>query len=128
LRHDAVLIGDPDGPGNGLDRFEVARLHLLFQFYNHDESMENPVSYDLAYVQWYQKKSLHDVNQMMIVELLDKFDVISIEAIYRPIHLIPRFYVIKDLKTTARNHIAPDEYREFYVNSYVDHHAYNNCY
>ena len=48
---DAVLVGDVDSDGNGLDRFEVAQLCLLFKFFNHDEHMKNQELYDLAYVQ-----------------------------------------------------------------------------
>ena len=65
---------------------------------------------------------------MVVVKLTDKFDVIGIEAIYYPIHLIPKFKIIKDLKITAANRIAADEYQEFYINSYVDYHAYINYY
>ena len=90
--------------------------------------MGNQELHELAYVQWFQKNSHHNLNQMVIVELTDKFNVIGVEAIYCPIHLIPKFKIIKDLKTTVANQIAADKYQEFYVNSYVDHHAYTNCY
>ena len=65
---------------------------------------------------------------MMIIELTEKFDVIWAEAIYHPIHLIPRFCIINDLKTTAANQITSDKYQEYYINSYVDHHSITNCY
>lgn len=125
--HDTVLVGHADGRGNGLDRFEVCRLHLLFKFQDRDIS-ENPEKHELAYVQWFQKKSHHKLNQMVMVELTESFSVISVESIYRPIHLIPKFDIQNDLKTTLANHKAPDNFREFYINSYIDRHAFINCY
>ena len=65
--------------------------------------MGNQELHELAYMQWFQKKSHQNLNQMVIVELTDKFDVIGVEKIYCPIHLIPKFEIIKDLKTTASN-------------------------
>ena len=50
--HDAVLVGHPDGPGNGLDHFEVCKLHLLFKFQDRDIT-ENPEQYEMAYIQWF---------------------------------------------------------------------------
>jgi len=129
FRRDAVLVGDADGDGNGLDRFEVAQLCLLFKFYyDRNESTENREAYELAYVQWFRKKPRHDINYMVIVELTDKFDVISVDDIYRPMHLIPKFEIAINLRTTTANRVDAEKYREFYVNSYIDYHAYNNCY
>ena len=125
--HDTILVGYADGPGNGLDRFEVCRLHLLFKFQDCDIT-ENPEQYELAYIQWFQKKYHHKLNQMVIVELTEKFDVILIESIYCPIHLMPKFDIQNDLKTTIANHKSPDDFREFYINSYIDRHAFINCY
>ena len=79
---DAVLVGDADSDGNGLDRFEVAWLCLLFKFFNHNEYMKNQESYDLMYIQWFKKISHHIVNQMMIVKISDKFDIIKAEITY----------------------------------------------
>ena len=103
-------------------------LHLLFEFCNHDEIMGNLEKHELAYVQWFHKRSHHRVNKILIVEITEKFDVIWAEGIYHPIHLIPKNCIILDLKTTAANHIASENYQEYYVNSYVDHHALTNCY
>jgi hypothetical protein len=68
------------------------------------------------------------MNQMVIVDITDKFNVISVDAIYCLMHLIPKFKIIIDLKTTAANCVPADKYQQFYVNSFVDHHTYTNCY
>src|SRR5579871_3171215 len=107
---DAVLVGDADSDGNGLDRFEVARLCLLFKFFNCDEYMKNQESYNLIYMQWFKKISHHIVNQMMIVEISDKFDIIKAEVIYYSIHLILKFIAVGNTRTTWVNHKAADAY------------------
>jgi hypothetical protein len=127
VRYDNVLVGHPDGPGNGLDRFEVCRLLLLFKFQDRDIE-ENPEQYELAYIQWFRKKSHHKLNQMLMVELTETFDVISVESIYHPIHLVPKFEIQDDIKTTVAHHKTSDDFREFYINSYIDQHAFINCY
>ena len=65
---------------------------------------------------------------MAIMELTDKYDVISIQLIYCSIHLIPKFEIVIDLKTTMSNQIPVNKYWELYINSYIDKHAYINCY
>jgi hypothetical protein len=80
-RHDAVLIGYPDGAGNGLDRFEVCRLHLLFKFRDPD-ILDNQELHELAYIQWFQKEKHHKLNQMIMIKLMEIFEVILVESIY----------------------------------------------
>ena len=126
-RRDAVLIGHPDGPVNGLDRFEVCRLHLLFKFQDRDIT-ENPEQYELAYIQWFRKKSHHKLNHMVMVELTEAFDVILVESIYHPIHLIPKFDIQDNYKRKMAHREAPDDFQKFYINSYIDRHAFINCY
>ena len=109
--NDIVLVGDANGDSNGLDRFEVAELCLLFKFYYHDDDMENQEVHNLAYMQWFCKKSHHNVNQMIIVDIMEKFNVIAAEAIYHLMHLIPKFKIVVDVKTAAENHVPANKYQ-----------------
>ena len=62
------------------------------------------------------------------MELIEKFDIIYIEAIYHPIYLIPRFYIINNLKTIAANQITSDKYQEYYINLYINYYSMINYY
>ena len=65
---------------------------------------------------------------MVIVELIEIFDIISVESIYCPIYLVSKFKIQDDIKTTVAHHKTSDDFREFYINSYIDQHAFINYY
>ena len=50
------------------------------------------------------KKSYYKLNQIVIVELTEIFDVILVESIYYPIYLVPKFEIQDDIKTTVAHH------------------------
>jgi hypothetical protein len=123
-RHDCIFVEtDPDAPGmRGLD---IARVRLFFSF------AYNGTKYPCALVHWFSRvaESADRGTGMWVVEP-DSVDdgrplasVIHLDTIVRAAHLLPVFgegFISRSLSFTD----TLDEFSTFYVNKYVDHHAF----
>ena len=122
-RYDCIFVEtDPDAPGmHGLD---IAHVHLFFSFtYKY-------VKYPCALVHWFSRvaESADEGTGMWVVESdLDEGKpltaIIHLDTIVRAAHLLP---VFKDgfVSRTLSFADTLDEFRTFYVNKYIDHHAF----
>ncbi len=126
-RRDTVLVvTDANKPG--LQGIDIARVHLLFSFKYRCKT------FPCAVVQWFSKVDDaadpvtgfwrvapdYDESQKPL------FQVIHIDSIYRAAHLVPDFgdsFIPNKLMRTPRRSL--DAFREFFVNPFVDHHAYD---
>ena len=123
-RYDCIFVEtDPDAPGmRGLD---IARVRLFFAF------TYNGIRYPCALIHWFSRvaESADGGTGMWVVEPDSEDDgkpftsVIHLDAAVRAAHLLPVFgegFVSRTLAFTD----TLDEFRSFYVNRYVDHHAF----
>jgi hypothetical protein len=124
-RFDTVFVST-DPTAEGMRGLDVARVRLFFSF-----SYEG-VLYPCALVHWYSRKgdSPDDTTGMWIVEPETSDDdgetfatIIHLDTILRTAHLLPVFgseRVSRALSFTD----TLDKFSSFYVNKYVDHHAF----
>ena len=123
-RHDCIFVEtDPNSPGMlGLD---IARVQLFFSFTHKN------VKYPCALVHWFSRmsESVDSSTGMWVVEREVTDDgrpvasVIHLDTIIRAAHLLPVFkegFVSKSLSFTD----TLDKFQMFYVNIFVDHHAF----
>ena len=126
-RYDCVFVEtDPDAPGMlGLD---VAQIRAFLSFTHQSEV------YHCALVSWYSRlgnqpdESTH--MWMLEADFHDEaeterhFSVISVDTIVRAAHLIPVFGDGFLPKGLTPNHSLTSIFRGWYVNKYIDYHAF----
>ena len=119
-RYDTIFAStDPSMEGmRGLD---VARVRLLFSF------AYEGTEYPCALVRWFSRMgdSPDDRTGMWIVEPDDEetFSIIHLDTIVRASHLLPVFGQDR-VPTTLSFTDSLDTFTRFYVNKYIDHHAF----
>ena len=103
----------------------VARVHLFFRF------SYNGVSYPCALVHWYTTNPEPDTGTgFWIVEPESTrrgarhMGVIHVDSIVRGAHLLPRFPSDAPVYRELNYMNVLDVYASFYVNKFVDHHAF----
>jgi hypothetical protein len=136
-RFDAVLLRHNSGsesPSNDepttINSFSIARVRLFFSFnYNH-------ASYECALVHDYQivNPSPDEITGMAIVKRamrrsLPRARVVPLNDILRAAHLIPVFSQLgnKKIPKKYKHEFTLDDhqlFKQFYVNRFVDHHAF----
>ena len=123
-RYDCVFVNS-DNKLNGIHGLEVARTICFFSF------IYLGVSYPCALVQWFSRISegIDETTGMWMVA--PDFDptgspalaIVHVDCILRAAHLIPIFrdsFVSDEI--THNNSL--DNFKGFYVNRFVDHHAF----
>jgi hypothetical protein len=119
-----TIFVNTDAAAEGMRGLDVARVRLFFSF------SHNSVHYPCALVQWFLRAgdSPNDNTGMWIVEPDDDdgeavTSIIHLDTIVRAAHLLPVFgheHVSRTLAFTD----TLDMFTNFYVNKYIDHHAY----
>ena len=123
-RYDTIFV-NTDPSAEGMHGLDVARVRLFFSF------SHNGVKYPCALVHWFScmGDSPDDNTGMWVVkpDILDgniKFaSIIHLDTVVRAAHLLPVFrqdFVSRTLSLSD----TLDEFTSFYVNKYVDHHAF----
>jgi len=123
-RYDCIFV-TTDSAAEGMRGLDIARVKLLFSF-KHEGS-----TYPCALVHWYSRvgDSPDEVTGMWIVEPDYCEDgapfatVIHLDAIFRAAHLMPVYgdgFVPTHLAFTQ----SLDAFHTYYVNKYIDHHAF----
>ena len=127
-RYDTIFV-NTDPSLEGMRGLEIARVQLFFSF-SHEG-----VEYHCALVHWFSRvgDSPDDRTGMWIVEpdALDDgkpfMSIIDLDTVVRASHLIPVFgrgHVLRTLQFTD----TLDTFTRFYVNKYIDHHAFEIAY
>ena len=126
-RYDTVLINsNPDV--EGISGFEIARVLLFFAF-RHQERY-----YPSALVHWFSFVGVEpDEDTGFSVVEPDFTDVgsphlaiVHIDSIYRAVHLLPAHQDAQFISRAFTMHSTLDKFKSFYVNKYVDHHAFDS--
>jgi hypothetical protein len=123
-RYDTIFV-NTDSSIEGMRGLDIARVRLFFSF-SHDG-----VDYPCALVRWFSRVGdLPDDNTGMWVvepESLDDgepfMSIVHLDAIVRASHLLPVFgqgHVLRTLKFPD----TLDTFSRFYVNKFIDHHAF----
>ena len=119
-RYDTIFV-NTDPSMEGMRGLDVARVKLFFSF-SHDG-----IDYPCALVHWFSRVGdLPDADTgMWVVKpyISDNLTVIHLDTVVRACHLIPIFgseILPKNLLCTD----TLDTFTHFYVNKYVDHHAF----
>ena len=123
-RFDTIFI-NTDASAEGMRGLDVARVRLFFSF------SHNGIKYPCALVHWFSHpgNSPDDNTGMWEVEpdILDdgtKFvSIIHLDTIVRAAHLLP-VYGQEFVSRTLSFSDTLDVFGTFYVNKYIDHHAF----
>ena len=123
-RYDCAFVNaNPESaPMNGL---EVARILAFFSFYFRG------THYPCALVHWFDRvgdKPDKDTGMWLVHPQFNqqhqrKVSIIHIDTIYRAAHLVP-VYGKHFVPPHLRPHHSYDSFRLFYVNKFIDHHAF----
>ena len=131
-RYDTMLINaahdnddDDSSSAQGLLGLEVARARLFFSF------TLDGVKYPCTLVHWFSRTgdTPSDVTGMYTVEPdihngQPIMTVIHLDTVFRSAHLLPVFYKHPALSKRQRYEHTLDLFSTFYVNRYIDHHAF----
>ena len=123
-RYDCIFV-NTDPSVDGMLGFDIARVRLIFSF-KHEGTI-----FPCALVHWFSRvdDSPDELTKMWIVKPEFNDDgthsasVIHLDTIFRAAHLMPvygRDAVPKYLSFTQ----TLDAFNSYYVNKYIDHHAY----
>ncbi|KAG2100144.1 uncharacterized protein F5147DRAFT_747170 [Suillus discolor] len=123
-RYDCVFVST-DSSADGMRGLDIARVRLFFSL-KHDG-----ITYPCALVQWFKRvaDSPDEITGMWVVEpeLLEDgaccVSVIHLDSIFRAAHLIPVFG--GDFVPTNLTYLQTlNAFCTYYVNNFIDHHAY----
>ena len=111
---------------HGFLDLEVARAHLFFSF------VHEGVKYPCALVHWFSRPSdvPSDITGMYTLEPdRDRNGqpvtaVIHLDTVFRAAHLLPVFHNHPALSKRQRFEQTLDLFSKFYINHYIDHHAF----
>ena len=110
----------------GMRGLEVGRVFLFFSFVHGD------ICYPCALIQWFSVigDEPEDETGLWMVEPEVHEDgrpylaIIHLESIFRAAHLIPAYRTSTFVRRSLTMHDTLDEFKVFYVNKFVDHHAF----
>ena len=124
-RRDCVFVDMGDSRGVGMRGLLVARVHLFFRF------SYDGVDYQCALVHWYTTSSEPDESTGMWVvypefthQGVRHMSVIHLDSIIRGAHLLPKFPSDAPFYREINYTNVLDVYTSFYVNKFVDYHAF----
>ncbi|KAG1747570.1 hypothetical protein EDB19DRAFT_1630763 [Suillus lakei] len=122
--HDCVFV-NTDSSLPGMQGLKVAHIHTFFSFQYQGEV------YPCAVIHWFDKVSdtadkdtgMWIVRPECSANNSPEHAIIHIDAIYRAAHLIP-VYGTEFLPHELKFYHSYDTFQTYYVNKYVDHHAF----
>jgi hypothetical protein len=111
----------------GLRGLEVARVMTFFSFM-HGEKM-----YQSALIHWFSRVGTELDGDMGLWVVKPEFNndgrrhlaIIHVDSIYRCTHLIPVYHSARTIHPSLMMHDSLDIFRQFYVNKFVDYHAFH---
>jgi hypothetical protein len=123
-RYDTIFV-NTDPSVEGMQGLDVARVRLFFSF-SHDG-----IEYPCALVHWFSRvgdlPSDHTGMWVVKPDLMDNGKnltaIIHLDTVVRASHLIPVFGPQRVSRTLSFTDTL-DTFTSFYVNKYVDHHAF----
>jgi len=128
-RRDCVFVDVGNSEGLGMKGLLVARVYLFFRF------SHNGVDYPCALVRWYSTSDEPDTSTGLWVVQPEStrrgarhMSVVHIGSIIRGAHLLPRFPSDTPVYREINYMNVLDLYTSFYVNKFIDHHAFETAF
>ena len=124
-RYDTIFVNsEPELPG--MRGLAVARVFLFFSF------TYRGTPYPSALIQWFTVIGDEPDDQTGLWMAEPDFhedgrpylSVIHLDSVLRAAHLIPAYRTPDFIKQSLTMHDALDEFKMFYINKFVDHHAF----
>jgi hypothetical protein len=123
-RYDCVFVST-DPTAEGMRGFDIARVKLFFSL------KHEGIGYPCALIHWYSRigDSPDENTGMWVVQpdLLDNgtrfASIVHLDAIFRVAHLLP-VYGNEFVPSYLHFSQSLDAFHSYYVNKYVDHHAF----
>ena len=123
-RYDTVFV-NTDSSADGMRGLDVACVRLFFSF-SHDG-----IEYPCAFVHWFSRvgNSPDDHTGMWVVQPDDENppSIIHLDSIVRAAHLLPVFGPGRAPRTLSFTDTL-DKFTRFYVNKFIDHHAFETVF
>ena len=128
-RYDTVLINsNPDIQAEGICAFKIARV-LLFLAFRHQER-----HYPCALVHWFsfvgdepdEDTGFWRVEPNFTDDGSPHLAIAHVDSIYRAVHLLAAHQDAQFINRALTMHSTLDKFKLFYVNKYVDHHAFDS--
>ena|ERR1700688_212973 len=124
-RYDCVFINARPELA-GMQGLEVARVFLFFSFLHED------TYYPCALVQWFSvigdepddETGFWMVGPDVCQNGRPYLAIVHLDSIYRAAHLNPAYRTSDFVKPSLTMHDTLDEFKVFYVNNFIDHHAF----
>ena len=124
-RRDCVFVDIGGTENMGMKGLLVACVYLFFRF------SYNNVNYPCALVRWYSMNTEPDTSTSMWVVSPESthwgtrhMGIIHLDSIIRGAHLLPRFPSDVPVYREINYSNVLDIYTSFYVNKFIDHHAF----
>ena len=126
-RYDTVLI-NTNSDSEGIHGFEIARVLLFFAFHHQEKR------YPCALVHWFSFADVEPDEETGFWTVGPDFTddgsphlaIVHINSIYRAVHLLAAHQDAQFINREFTMHSTLDEFKLFYVNKYVDHHAFDS--
>lgn len=127
-RYDTLFVNTDDG-ADGMRGLDIARARLFFSF------TADGVKYPCALIHWYSRiGDSHDGTTGMWMVEPDKLpdgssnvSIIHLDSVLRAAHLMP-VHCDKPVNPALLHTDTLDTFPFFYVNKYIDHHAFEIAY
>lgn len=124
-RYDCVFVNSmPDF--EGMSGFEIARVLAFFSFIHGDKE------YQCALIHWFSRVDNEPDEDTGHWKVEPEFndggqpfiDIIHVDCIFRAAHLLPAFETEQYISTSLTMDDTLDTFKQFYVNKFVDYHAF----
>jgi len=124
-RYDCIFINTRPELA-GMRGLEVARVFLFFSFGHKD------THYPCALIQWFSvigdepdgETGYWVVEPDIYENGQPHLAIVHLDSIYRAAHVVPAYRSSDFVKRSLTMHDTLDEFKVFYVNKFVDHHAF----
>ena len=124
-RRDCVFVDLGDSEDEGMRGLLVAHIYLFFRF------SHNSINYPCALVRWYSMSNEPEPDTGMWVvqpefthQGMRHTSIIHVDSIARGAHLLPKFPSDASIYREINYMNVLDVYSSFYVNKFIDHHAF----
>ena len=124
-RHDCIFVDMGDTDNVGMKGLLIARVHLFFRF------SYDGIDYPCALVHWFSTSDRADpdtgmwtVQPEFVRREVRHMGVIHVDSIVRSAHLLPIFPSDAPVYREVNYMNVLDVYTSFYVNKFIDHHAF----
>lgn len=124
-RYDTVFVKEQEGADSISNGLTIARTRFFFSFTLNEQRHECALIENYSYV----GSSVDEDSGMWIVRptfrgRFKESRIIPISNIFRAAHLLPVYETGYKVPRSMKPEITLDSFKDFYVNKFIDHHAF----